>query len=369
MKILTRYLLRELGLPLVVWVCFLFLILLVMQLLKGTDVLLGSAVTFVDFVRLISFLAPHFLVMAVPVAFLLAILLGLGRMSEDRELLVLNAAGIGPLELLRVPFYLAAFLGLVMLLLTSFADPWGQVMVKNIVAEVVKKNVIGDVKAGVFYEDLTNLTLYAQKVNKEKGRWTNVLVHDDRDPRAPLLVLAREGTVDAKGVGTSLTVALSRGEVHRAEQVGEDYTVLTFETGELAVGVGENINRKDRFRSVKDELTPGQLIQAAKEARASGRDPRAFWVAFHMRLGQVFAPLAFVLLGGPLAMGRRQARGRSYFIAILGYVAYYVLMRTFEDWGLKGTISPLLSGQGTNLVFALLGLVGLQQILRGGLRR
>ena len=29
--------------------------------------------------------------------------------------------------------------------------------------------------------------------------WTHVLLHDDRDPRAPLLVLAHEGTVNPPG--------------------------------------------------------------------------------------------------------------------------------------------------------------------------
>ena len=40
---------------------------------------------------LILYLAPHFLVMALPIAFLLAILLGLGRLAEDRELTALQA--------------------------------------------------------------------------------------------------------------------------------------------------------------------------------------------------------------------------------------------------------------------------------------
>ncbi len=101
--ILARYLLKELLVPLVVWVAFLFLLLFVMQFLRGTEVLLGSAVTLGDIGRLILYLAPHFLVMALPIAFLLAILLGLGRLSEDRELTALQALGISPTQLLAGP--------------------------------------------------------------------------------------------------------------------------------------------------------------------------------------------------------------------------------------------------------------------------
>ena len=43
MKLLTRYLVRELLVPLGLWVAFIFLLLVVLQFLKSTEVLLGSA--------------------------------------------------------------------------------------------------------------------------------------------------------------------------------------------------------------------------------------------------------------------------------------------------------------------------------------
>ncbi|HET6982623.1 MAG TPA: LptF/LptG family permease, partial [Myxococcaceae bacterium] len=190
MPLLVRYLLRELLVPLLLWVVFLFLLLFVMQFLRGTEVLLGSAVTPWDFIRLVMNLSPHLLVMSLPVGFLLAILLGLGRLGEDRELLALLSLGATPWQLARVPLAVGAALGVGVLFLASTAEPWGLKQVKVQVSEVIKKNVLGDVRPGVFYEDLTDLTLYAQDVDKERGVWTHVLVHDDRDPRAPLLVLA-----------------------------------------------------------------------------------------------------------------------------------------------------------------------------------
>lgn len=82
-SILTVSLLREILVPLFLWVTFLFLLLFVMQFLRGSDVLLGSAVTPWDFVRLVLHLSPHLLVMSLPIGFLLALLLSLGRLSED----------------------------------------------------------------------------------------------------------------------------------------------------------------------------------------------------------------------------------------------------------------------------------------------
>src|SRR5262249_36391245 len=237
------------------------------------EVLLGSAVTPWDFLRLVVHLSPHLLVMSLPVGFLLAILLGLGRLGEDRELLALLSLGATPWQLARVPLLVGGALGALVLLLASTAEPWGLKQVKVQVSEVIKKNVLGDVRPGVFYEDLTDLTLYAQEVDRERGVWTHVLVHDDRDPRAPLLVLAHEGTVNPSGRGASLAVGLKAGEVHRAEHTGTDYAILTFRDGSLSIGVEDSILRKNHFRSPQEELTPRELLATAAQARAGGQRP------------------------------------------------------------------------------------------------
>ncbi|MDY7224870.1 LptF/LptG family permease [Hyalangium rubrum] len=368
MKLLARYLLKELLVPLVVWVAFLFLLLFVMQFLRGTDVLLGSAVTLVDVGRLILYLAPHFLVMALPIAFLLAILLGLGRLSEDRELTALQALGISPTQLLAGPAVIGVLLGGLMLLLSFTGEPWGLTGVKELVSEVIKKNVAGDVKSGVFYEDLSDLTLYAERVSREGGQWTHVLLHDDREPSSPLLVLAQTGRVNTSvGDEAALRLVLDVGEVHRANRSTTDYSLLRFEQGEISVGLGTSLTRKNRFRSPKEEMTPGELLMAAEEAEKSGGDSRPFLMALHSRLGNAVAPLSFALLGTPLAIGRRQSgRAWGYLLTLSGYVLFYLLSRAFEHMGNQGKLPVVLAGQLTNLIFIALGIFAMWRVSRSG---
>ena len=365
--LLVRYLLRELLVPLLLWVVFLFLLLFVMQFLRGTEVLLGSAVTVWDFLRLVLHLSPHLLVMSLPVGFLLAILLGLGRLGEDRELLALLSLGATPWQLARIPLAVGGALGALVLLLAATAEPWGLKQVKVQMSEVIKKNVLGDVRPGVFYEELDDLTLYAQEVDKERGVWTHVMVHDERDPRAPLLVLAHEGAVNPSGQGASLLVGLRAGEVHRAEHTGTDYAVLSFREGNLAVGVEDSILRKNHFRSPKEELTPRELLGAAREARATGRSAAPFLTAFHVRLSEGLTPLAFALFGVPLALTSRAARTRGYLVVLAAYVAYYLVGRTFENWATAGKVLPLLAGQAPNLLFGAFGAVLFLRLTRRGL--
>jgi lipopolysaccharide export system permease protein len=187
-------------------------------------------------------------------------------------------------------------------------------------------------------------------------------VHDERDPRAPLLVLANEGQVSPEGEGAALTVGLRDGEVHRAERTGGDYAVLTFDRGELAVGVEDSLLRKNRLSSPIEELSPDELLAAARLASAEGRSPAPFLTAFHVRLGEALTPVAFTLLGVPLAMRLRRARGKAYLLTLTFYVLFYVVQRSFENWGSTGRLLPLLAGQGPNLIFGAAGLVALRWI-------
>ncbi len=370
MPLLLRYVLREVLLPFVVWVAFLFLLILVMQFLRVTDVVLGPEVTPADVGRLTAYLAPHFLVMVIPVAFLLAILLGMGRLNEDRELTAIQALGVGHWKILIVPVALGTLLGAAMLLLSFSAEPWGLTAVKGIVNEMVKKNIAGDVKSGAFYQDLSNLTLYTEEVDPETRGWTNVLLHDDRDPAAPLLVLAREGRVNPAGTGEALKLALTDGDVHLGSRQSPDYSIVSFDRGEIVVGVEDSMTSKNRLRSPKDELTPGELLQAARVAKAEGGDPKPFLMAYQRRFGQILTPVSFALIGVPLAMSRRRGgRAAGYLFTLFGYIAYYVISRMFENLGSQGKMPIFAAAQLHNLIFAAVGLLLLHRVVRSGLAR
>jgi len=370
-RIFYRYLLRELTLPLLAWLAFLFLMLFLMQFLRGSEVLLGSAVTAGDIGLLTLSLAPHFLVMAMPIAFLLAILLGLGRLSDDRELVAMNALGVGPAQILAVPVMGGVLLGGLLWLLVCTAEPRGLRRVKEVASDIIKKNVVADVKPGIFYEDLTQLTLYAEGVEPKAGRWRNILIHDDRDPASPLLVLARDAQVRSDTPGEALTLLLRSGNVHRANRSSSDYTAISFERGEIAIGVEEPLWQKNRFpRSPSEELTPFELLEAADAAEAAGEDGRRFRMGFYARVAQAFSPLAFAVLGTPLAMSRaRGGRARGFVLTLAGYVGYYVLSRVFEKMGVEGRLPFWLAGQLPNLLFLALGAFALWRVTRAGTAR
>ncbi len=350
-RLLARYVLAEMLAPLLNWLAFFFCLFLAMSFLRGTDLLLGSAVGATDLLLFVLYLTPHFLMQALPIALLLSVLLGLGRLSEDGELTALRALGVGPWKLLMFPMAMAVVLAGVSLAVSWTLEPWGMRAVTRSANELLKRNMMGDVKPGTFYDDIPNFALYVEKV-LPVGSWENVLIYDSRDAAAPQLLLAREGHLEPETERDEVRMILSGGNLHRTNPAQQDYAVADFERGTLLLSVRGPMGGKNPFQRAHEELTPGELLRAAE----TDPKPLPLLVTFHSRIARAVLPLAFALLATALALrGRGSQRGKGIVLSIAGYILYYVVLQIGTGLGSKGMLPPVVAGQLANVVFFALG--------------
>lgn len=364
--VLDRHFLREMTVPTLAALLLLFQLMVSLQLLRRVDVLLGSAVHGREILELLWDLTPHYLVMALPISVLLGVLVGVGQLAEDRELDALYAAGVAPFRLLLAPAVLGLLGGAVVFWLVAGPEARGLVKVRQEFDQILKLEVQHDVKPGVFYDEITGLTLFAQRIDPATGEWQQVLVNDERDSRAPLLILAQSGHVHAGGPEESLRLDLGDGEAHRQQTSGDDYTALRFKSASLSISVGETLLRKNTLRSPDDEKSLGGLWRAAHRL-PEGDERRRTLVAFHRRLGLACSVLAFVWFGLPLALlpaGAAGARARGYLFAVLSLVGYFILLRLGGALGQEGRVPPWFSGQMPNVAFLAIGSVAWSRLLR-----
>ncbi|MCC6333993.1 MAG: LptF/LptG family permease [Myxococcales bacterium] len=362
---LRRYVLRELLAPLAAWTAFLGFTFLMVAFLKGTDVLLGSAVGWNDLARMLGYLAPQLLVQALPVAFLLAMLLGLGRLAEDGELKAMQALGVPPARLFQPALALGVLLAGVQALLAFTAQPWGMAAASAEANEIIRRNLMHDIKPGVFHEEVKDFTFYAQ-AGAPDGGWRGVLLFDARDPGTPLLLLAESGQVKPAGATDDLAFELRRGSIHQSKPSTGEYSTLVFERAEILAGLSEARLLQNRFSNAFEEVTPLELRAMGVRAASEGREALPFFTALHWRLGQLLMPLAFALLGAPLAVLRRGGRTWGFVFTLASFAAYYALARSGAQAAVTGKVPPLLGGQLANLVFLAVGVALMWRISRKG---
>src|SRR5437764_4600510 len=93
-RTLHRYFLREVTVPFLFGIGVFTFILLIARMLKLVELVVNRGVSVVEIGKLFAYILPTFLEVTVPMALLLAILLAVGRLSADSEIVALRTSGI-----------------------------------------------------------------------------------------------------------------------------------------------------------------------------------------------------------------------------------------------------------------------------------
>ena len=112
MKILDRYLIREVVLPSLLALLVLTFVLEIPPILREGEQLIAKGVALSTVAHVLLTLLPQALGLTIPMGVLLGLLIGFGRLSADREFVALQACGISLAHLLR-PVALVAIVGTV----------------------------------------------------------------------------------------------------------------------------------------------------------------------------------------------------------------------------------------------------------------
>jgi len=120
MKILRDYLLKEFTGPFFLTLGVLsFVMVVVGNLKKIADLIINKGVNILSVLKIFVLLAPYIVTYALPIAVLVAVLMSLGRLSSDNEIIAIRASGINIFQLI-LPLII---LGLILSLgLTLFND-------------------------------------------------------------------------------------------------------------------------------------------------------------------------------------------------------------------------------------------------------
>lgn len=362
MPLIDRYLAKEIAVPFAAGLVFLTQILLATQLLAQAEVLFGSGVSLLDVALVIAALLPHLLGYVLPIAFLLGAVLGVGRLSEDREVVALGAAGISPARLVRVPLALGLAAAALGLWLSLSVEPAALAVARVRLNEIVKRNVTNDVRPGTFYDQIPGYMLYAERVHG--GRWENVLIVDRSNPSAPVLALARGGHLEPVGKGQEMRLELGSGELHREDAESDEYVTAEFRRAELVIGLGTALTDRNALARSAREMGVAALEARARAERERGKPEEAlrFEGYLHRRIAQPLALLPFALLAVPLGASRRVGRAFAVGATLLAVVAHYVLLRGGEVLAQRAVLPPAIALQLPTVVLSLaaIGLVLLQ---------
>ena len=367
--ILDRYLLREVASPFLIGLVLFTFVLLIPQLAQISDLLVGKSATWTVVGKLIFNILPSFFALTIPMAFLLAVLLGLGRLASESELIAMQAVGVSPFFLLRGLILLGLLATGATYYVHAFWVPDANQEYRETAFALAISRARG-VKPRVFIEDLLpHRSLYVTDVELGTGAWKDALIIDRQNPGRPRIWLARRGELSINRDEKRVELELEQGMAYSFDLVErKTYDVQRFAKGKFPIDFGLifpdlPLSRGDR------EMTPDMLVKEIARFEKEGNFAEAarYAVEYHKKYALSVVPLVFAVMGLALMLGgRRDSKQSAFGLAIAVIFAYYILERLGEQAGDTGALPPGIAVWAANVILGVLAAYLLYRARREG---
>ncbi len=317
---------RFLGLSLFVFVSLLVMLNFVQIINQGV---LGGF-SFYFLAKSILYLLPNIIATSLPLAFLLAMLLSLGQMSQDGEIIALRAGGFSFTEILSGVFWASVAASVFLLAVNNWLGPVSTRRSTDYTVSMLNRVTKIELKPRTF-QQLADWVLYAGEVNPLTGDMRGVKllrrINKGEDPAFVTKINAADGryrVLREKG----LEIELLNGQFSQTDCKREDKllygrfssyrTLLPFFSEHAQ---GRKLNQR--------EISTAGLLRRLREGIADPQIAAKYRIEAASRFALALAPLAFFLVGAPLGVALdKRGRSAGFGLTLLIIFFYYGLTIT-----------------------------------------
>ncbi|MDR1988848.1 MAG: LptF/LptG family permease, partial [Acidobacteriaceae bacterium] len=351
-RILDRYLVKEVALPFILSLIVLTFILEVQSILTVGEEFIAKGVEWAIVARVLVTLLPQALCLTIPMAVLMGILVGLSRLSADREFVAMQACGVSLMRLAR-PVLLVATIGTAATAYQMIvALPDANQTFRDIAFVQMAERVESNVKPGVFFQDFAPKVLYVRDVRPEGG-WRDVFVADTSAMNETVVTFAKEGRIHLDREQRLVQLELSDVTTYTTRADAPDDYEQTFAASHIISLDPNTVFKRPQPRGAR-EMTYAELNQEIEAAKARN-DPA--YEAHFMRQQKLSLPLTCPILAlMALALGvtnRKDGKLASFALGAAVIFIYYVLL-----WGARaasqgGRLDPELAPWTPNILMGV----------------
>jgi len=356
MRILTRYVLREVTAHALIGVAIFTFVLFTRDLGHILELVVRASAPLPSVVEIFSFTIPLALTYTLPMSVLVGILIGLSRLAADSEITAMRASGMGVWSFLRAlsMFVLGAWL--LALVNGIYVAPRSQAALGHLEDRLKGSQVSFEIQPRVFYEGFPKIVVYVQDVKTAQGAavWKGVFMADLSDASNPKITLAREGVVISEAPDR-LHLHLVDGSEHETDPKDSDhYQISTFEQTDIPIELPSTENKSDESLPASVMDTNALLHKAVASDSVTAR---WYLIEFHRRLALPTACLVLALVGIPLGLSsKKSGKSGGFVLTILLVFTYYVVSLVGVSLARQGRVSPWFGAWLADLVFFALGI-------------
>ena len=411
MKVLNKYLLKELTAPFFTTFFVLIFVLLSQFILKNLDRFLGKGLSFSVIIKFLFLNSAWIISLAIPMAVLVTTLITFGKLSSNNEITAFKASGIAYNTLLKPCLVFSFTILLLLIPYNLWLLPEMNHEVRNLSYKISKNRPDIEFNENML-NTLSDKTIYlGERINSNS--FSNVIIFDNAYNNSLNTIMADAGEFISMKDGILLN--LNQGSIHENSTVNKEYRKTFFNNYKIAIPFDElgyndanNLVRQEREMNIhllmekndyfkkkkakekndlvknnkllislndsikflnketKNILTKNKLNKKINITKKKieknkrlipiyAKETNKFAVEIHKKFSVPFACIIFVLLGMPLGiLAKKSNMGVSVSISLVVFIIYWSFLILGEELADNTIINPIIAMWAPNIFLALL---------------
>lgn len=284
-----RYILHQLLIALVATTGGLAALIWLTQSLRFVSLVVDRGLSLGVFLELTGLLVPSFIAVILPITTFVVVQFVYHRLSGDREIIVMRAAGISSFALAKPGMICALIATILCYLLNIWIVPASYHSFRKFEYKIRNKMAAFMLQEGVFTNVSDNLTVYI-KSKDHNGILKGILVEDDRQPTNKATILAESGNIVI--INDKPQVVLLNGSREVIDKKTGRLNVLNFERN--TIDLSSNKEQSSRLKDATEMSLYELLHPNAQEV--FDRDYGKLAVEAHRRLTSPLTILSFTMI-------------------------------------------------------------------------
>jgi lipopolysaccharide export system permease protein len=333
---LTSYILRAVIGPFLFFLTALTALVWLSQSLRFVDLIINQNLPTSTFIYLSTLVLPGILVTIIPIALFAAIIFAYQRLLADSEIVVMWAAGIGNRQLTWPVLAVAIFAVALAYVFSLYLAPLGTRKLNNLRSDLSTDLSSLLLREGTFNTIGGTLTVYV-RARQRNGEMLGILVHDSRDPKRPITMMAERGALVQ--AGDSARFVMVRGNRQEVDAASGRLSMLNFEKYVLDLSPYVKAHPRQYLRP--KERFIHELLFPDENSAYDQRNREKLLARAHDRLSGPLYVLAFALIALACMLSgelRRRGLGRRIVVAFVLATALYLIGFAFRHLAGKSAL-------------------------------
>ena len=269
------------------------------------------------FAQLMLALVPTFLPQVLPIGVMVGIIFTYNRLIQESELIVMRAAGLGPVPLSIPAIWVAGVATVLGFALTLFIAPASNRQVVQLQQHMRDSVSFALVREGQFNDFGPNVTIYVRDLTGP-GELRGLIIHDKRSPDRPATLVAAEGVM--LNTGETPKILVRNGTRQEFDRATGRVSELSFERYIVELNLPEPI-RRNRAPDAR-ERPIWELLRPAPDQTGDPRILRRMTVELHQRIVMplLIPAAALVCLTILLGAAEHNRRGRTLRLVVAALI-------------------------------------------------